>query len=134
MANAPPPKRMKGMARVTFIAHRAEIEAELDAGWPIKAIYQRRANKLGMSYQQFARYVGSIIRGDRHPGAPAPALESRPAAVAPQQSGKSKPPSSDVKKEPSLARHEPATFTFDGQPRADDEARLIGGAARKPKE
>ena len=53
---------MKGVARVAFLAYRAEIQAELEAGWPIKAVYERRAEKLGMSYQQFHRYVTAIIR------------------------------------------------------------------------
>ncbi len=131
MSGGAAPKRMKGTARVAFIAHRAAIEAELDAGWPIKAVYQRRADKLGMSYQQFARYVGSIIREGRRSALPAiPAPQSK-LATAP--AGKPSPPSSDPVKE-SHARHEPTTFTFDGSPRADDEARLIDGTARKPKE
>lgn len=46
---------MKGVGRVAFIAHLAEITAELDAGWPIKAVYKNRKDRLGMSYTQFTR-------------------------------------------------------------------------------
>jgi hypothetical protein len=57
-------KRMKGMGRVVFIAHLDAIRAELDAGWPIKAVFQKRADKLAISYAQFARYVDKIVRGN----------------------------------------------------------------------
>lgn len=53
---------MKGIGRVAFIAHLAEITAELDAGWPLKAVYENRRGCLGISYVQFSRYVDRIIR------------------------------------------------------------------------
>src|SRR5215831_2027053 len=58
-------RRMKGVGRVAFIAHLAEITAELDAGWPIKAVYENRKERLGMSYAQFTRYVDQIVRHGR---------------------------------------------------------------------
>lgn len=78
MAELPGKRRMKGVGRVAFLAHRAEIEAELEAGWPIKAVYEKRADKLGISYQQFARYVDSIIRGGTK--APNPEVGTLPPA------------------------------------------------------
>jgi hypothetical protein len=46
--NSPPDRqRMKGVGRVAFIAHIADITAELDAGWPIKAAYENRKERLG---------------------------------------------------------------------------------------
>jgi hypothetical protein len=57
---------MKGMGRVVFLAHLDEIKAEIDAGWPIKAAFLKRADRLAMSYAQFARYVDTIIRGNAH--------------------------------------------------------------------
>ena len=62
MNPSPEPKRMKGVGRVAFIAQLADITADLEAGWPVKAVYQKRADKLGISYAQFARYVDQIVR------------------------------------------------------------------------
>jgi hypothetical protein len=50
-------KRMKGSGRIAFLAQKNEIAAELKAGWPLKASYLARADKLGISYQQFTRYA-----------------------------------------------------------------------------
>ena len=55
---------MKGMGRVVFLAHLDEIKAEIDAGWPIKAAFLKRADRLAMSYAQFARYIDTIIKGN----------------------------------------------------------------------
>ena len=82
MSSSPDRRRMKGVGRVAFIAHLAEITAELDAGWPIKAVYQNRKERLGMSYAQFTRYVDQIVRRGRRPQAPphptpAPSQRSR---------------------------------------------------------
>ena len=52
------------MGRVVFLAHLDEIKAEIDAGWPIKAAFLKRADRLAMSYAQFARYVDAIIKGN----------------------------------------------------------------------
>jgi len=66
-----PPNKMKGSGRIAFIAHQHEITSELEAGWPIKASYLARAEALGISYQQFSRYVDALIRkrprSPRHP-------------------------------------------------------------------
>jgi len=91
---------MKGMARVSFLAQAGTIRGELEQGWPLKAIHQRHADKLSMSYAQFCRYVsaylagnggagsgGSVGRHDRpsEPKRPAgpPAPVSKPASAAP---------------------------------------------------
>ncbi len=55
MSSSPDRRHMKGVGRVAFVAHLAEITAELDAGWPIKAVYENRKERLGMSYAQFTR-------------------------------------------------------------------------------
>ena len=55
MSASPAPKRMKGTGRVAFMAQRAAITAELEAGWPLKAIYESRRERLGISYAQFTR-------------------------------------------------------------------------------
>ena len=55
MSLLPQRKRMKGVGRVAFMARLDDITADLEAGWPIKAVYQKCSDKLGMSYAQFAR-------------------------------------------------------------------------------
>src|ERR1700728_4837320 len=78
MSALPQPKRMKGIGRVAFMAQLADITADLDAGWPVKAVYQKWAGNLGMSYVQFTRYVDRIVRqGDR---SRAPARGATPPA------------------------------------------------------
>ena len=52
---------MKGMGRVAFLAQLDQIKAELDAGWPIKAVFQKRADKLAMSYAPIQLHA---INGD----------------------------------------------------------------------
>jgi Family of unknown function (DUF5338) len=89
-------KPMKGMARVSFLAQAGTIRGELEQGWPLKAIHQRHADKLSMSYAQFCRYVSTYLPGtggraglhnnrsrgsDRPAGPSEPA--SKPAAAAP---------------------------------------------------
>ncbi len=71
MSASSPHKRIKGIGRVAFIAHLADITADLDAGWPVKAVYQRQAGNLGISYVQYTRYVGRIVRQGDHSRAPA---------------------------------------------------------------
>jgi hypothetical protein len=61
MAKTPGVKPMKGMARVSFLAQAGTIRGELEQGWPLKAIHQRHADKLGMSYAQFCRYVSAYM-------------------------------------------------------------------------
>ena len=46
---AQPSKRMKGTGRVTFIAHRDTITAELNAGWPMKAVYEKLATSWALA-------------------------------------------------------------------------------------
>ena len=64
MSLLPQRKRMKGVGRVAFMARLDDITADLEAGWPIKAVYQKCSDKLGMSYAQFAR----VRRPDRQAG------------------------------------------------------------------
>ncbi|MBV8094549.1 MAG: hypothetical protein JO110_15255 [Acetobacteraceae bacterium] len=116
---------MKGVARVAFLAHRDEIQVELDAGWPIKAVYERRAEKLGMSYQQFHRYVTAIIRGGQ-PAAPHIALPARHRPAT--QPTRFAPPSASTHQgsanagQPSRRRK----FKHDPSEKPDDFERLIG--------
>jgi len=117
---------MKGIGRVTFIAHLTEITAELDAGRPLKAVYENHQGRLGISYRQFARYVDQLIPRGARGQAPSPP----PAATSP-------PRLADL--EPNVAvgiratdHHSHAAHrmqqTFDHDPveRPDDRRRLLG--------
>ena len=122
-------RKLRGHARVTFRAHIALVRTELDQGHTAKAIFDRHKTKLGsMSYRQFLRHIGREIIGTSRPS-PAPQ-----AAAIPDPSPLPKPiPATG---NPPHARHEPAkprTFEHDGNPRQDDEDRLIFGNRTGPK-
>lgn len=95
MAQITGSKRMKGMGRVVFLAHLDEIKAEIDAGWPIKAAFQKRADRLAMSYAQFARYVDTLIKGNPRGPSISLAAPAKPAQgsvdAAESRPGKSQP-------------------------------------------
>lgn len=127
MSPLPDRRRMKGVGRVSFIAHLGEITAELDAGWPIKAIYEKRADALGLSYAQFARYVAEIVRrgrgtrvGSNPGGAP---QSSAPAANRPMP----EPRKTMASEGHAHVGHQSArTFNHDPLERPDDRKRLLG--------
>jgi hypothetical protein len=111
---------MKGIGRVTFIAHLAEITAELDAGWPLKAVYENRRGCLGISYVQFSRYVDRIIRRGARGQTPLP--PSQPAR-----------PESDARVWITASGHPkhaacraPRTFERDLIERPEDHRRVLG--------
>ena len=121
MSAPPQPKRMKGIGRVAFMAQLADITADLDAGWPVKAVYQKWAGNLGMSYVQFTRYVDRIVRQGDRSRAPARGA-TPPAAPLPD-------PVSPIDSRGTLhAGHQPARRTFNHDPieRPDDRRRLLG--------
>lgn len=118
--------RMKGFGRVAFIAHLAEITAELDAGWPIKAIYDNRKQRLGVSYVQFTRYVDQFIRRSRQAQAPTrrPTATSHPAQMAIPPQTPAAPLASEGTND---AGYRPArTFNHDPLERPGDRKRLLG--------
>jgi hypothetical protein len=115
-------RRMKGVGRVAFMARLEEITADLEAGWPVKAIYQKNADKLGISYAQFARYVDQIVRRGHHSRAAVHA--AMPSAATP-----SREPIPRAEPRGTLhAGHQPARrgFTHDPLERPDDRRRLLG--------
>jgi Family of unknown function (DUF5338) len=120
MSASSQPKRIKGIGRVAFISHLAEITADLDAGWPVKAVYQKQAGNLGISYVQFTRYVGRIVRQGDH--SRAPARGPTPSAPPPA------PVSQADTRGPHHAGHQSARRTFNHDPieRPDDRRRLLG--------
>jgi Family of unknown function (DUF5338) len=124
MSEPPDQKRMRGVGRVTFLAHLAEITAELDAGWPLKVVYQNRSGRLGISYTQFTRYVDRIVRhAGRVPAQARPSLS--PPPPMPRAAELSAGP---VASEGSNhAGHRPArTFNHDPLEGPDDRRRLLG--------
>jgi len=56
------PKQSYGLGRVAFRAHLADIQREMDAGYTMALIYEKRKDSLGISYSQFARHVQRYIR------------------------------------------------------------------------
>ncbi len=69
-------RKMRGQNLVPFLAHLEKVRPEIEAGWPIKAVYQRYEATLDMSYIQFTRYVNRYIKQNATaPKAKAPTLE-----------------------------------------------------------
>jgi hypothetical protein len=58
----PSSKQSYGLGRVAFKAHLADIQREMDAGYTMALIYEKRKASLGISYSQFARHVQRYIR------------------------------------------------------------------------
>jgi hypothetical protein len=125
MSSSPDRRRMKGLGRVAFIAHLAEITAELDAGWPIKAVYENRKGRLGMSYAQFTRYVDQIVRHGRRVQVP-PHPTSVPSQPPPERPLPQRP-TMNASEGANHAGHHPArTFSHDPLEGPDDRKRLLG--------
>lgn len=59
-------QRRRGHGRVAFLAHREEIRVALQEGWPRAAVHGRMRQVLGMSYQQFVRYVDRYLADAPH--------------------------------------------------------------------
>lgn len=121
MSAPSPPKRIKGIGRVAFLAQRADIAADIEAGWPLTAIYDRRAGKLGISYAQFARYVDQLIRRSN------PARTTIPGSMPKSPPLPAPVPPADAKGT-LHAGHQPARRSFNHDPieRPDDRRRLLG--------
>ena len=105
----------KGNGRRAFLALRAEIKRELDAGAFAKTVHASFEERLGIGYRQFAKYVKryELLASD-------PAL-AQPAAARPgaaRVSNQPLPPSSTAEpqspREPLNARRPPPKrFIFD---------------------
>jgi hypothetical protein len=121
MNPSPEPKRMKGVGRVAFMAQLADITADLEAGWPVKAVYQKCAEKLGISYAQFARYVDQIVRRRHAHSAIRPPVPTTPLHA--------REPAQHTDPRGTLhAGHHAARGGFNHDPleRPDDRRRLLG--------
>lgn len=95
---APELKGSRGAGRVAFLARRDVIQERIDAGYPIKAIFNEYEKELGIGYPQFTRYVSKYIRTpeendhsrreESKPVQQAPA-EVKPATPSPKPGGSS---------------------------------------------
>ncbi len=56
-------KGQYGLGRVAFKTYLVDIKQEIEAGYPLTHIYDKRKDKLGITYSQFAKYVGKYITG-----------------------------------------------------------------------
>ena len=54
--------RRRGVGRVAFLARLDEFRILIEAGWPITLIYEDHGISTGLSYSQFARYIGKYVR------------------------------------------------------------------------
>jgi len=126
MSSPPDRRRMKGVGRVAFIAHLAEITAELDAGWPIKAVYENRRDRLGMSYAQFTRYVDQLVRHGRRTQVPPhpTSVPSQPPPVRPLPAQLRTMTASEGTNH--AGQHPARTFSHDPLEGPDDRKRLLG--------
>ena len=82
-------KRYKGEGRVAFLSNIESIRKEVDAGWPLAAVFDNHSDKLNIQYMQFCRYVDKFIRG-KNPeqsksGSKEIAKTKTPAAAQPKQ-------------------------------------------------
>lgn len=59
----PSSKGQYGLGRVAFKTYLMDIQQEIEAGYPLTHIYEKRKDKLGITYSQFAKYVGKYITG-----------------------------------------------------------------------
>ncbi|MGE4411070.1 MAG: TraK family protein [Sphingobium sp.] len=56
----------RGSGRVAFLARLADFQRLLDAGHPMRAIYDDYGDELGIGYPQFTKYVGRYVRKSDH--------------------------------------------------------------------
>lgn len=85
-------RKRRGIARVSFRANLETIRAELDQGWPAKAVFDRHIAGLDvMSYRQFSRYVRQLKDGSGFEGADVarPKTSEHPASPSPLTAGRS---------------------------------------------
>ena len=52
----------RGVGRVAFLAKLDNFRRLIEAGWPITLIYEDHGISTGLSYSQFARYIGKYVR------------------------------------------------------------------------
>ena len=109
-----------GAGRVAFLARLDAIRAKLMQGATLATVYAEYRGALGVGYSGFVKLVDRYV-GDRPTRRRS---KQRPAAPSPPTTTKQEGPLS-------YARHESRpVFKYDGNPREDDEERLIGPRKR----
>ncbi|HGC8067029.1 TPA: TraK family protein [Yersinia enterocolitica] len=61
-------KTPRGHGRVAFLALVEDFRKLLDAGHPLRSIYDDHQERLGIGYPQFTKYVGRYIRKAKDDG------------------------------------------------------------------
>jgi len=70
-----PKEKLPGAGRVAFLARLDEFRVLIEAGWPITVVYEHHGgDNTGLSYSQFARYVGKYIRKTANRGIQQPTI------------------------------------------------------------
>jgi hypothetical protein len=123
MNTSPDRRAIKGIGRLSFIADLAEITAELDAGRSLKAVYERRRSRIGISYSQFARYADRFIRRSARDQTASP-----PSTAAPPPHVESAAPVGITASDQAshTAPRARRIFSYDPVERPDDRRRLLG--------
>lgn len=109
-----PKKGPTGAGRVAFLARLEEFRSLIQAGWPVTVVYENHGgDNTGLSYSQFARYVGKYIRKPTKRGAQQPTIPDEitiPVATVQEQmqSGPSTVPAPMSKPRP-VFRHDPSS-------------------------
>lgn len=103
-----------GAGRVAFLARLDEFRGLIQAGWPVTVVYENHGgDNTGLSYSQFARYVGKYIRKSTKRGAQQPTIpDEMPLPITPQvgqkQAGASTVPTPMPKRQPGF-QHDPSS-------------------------
>ena len=118
MSEAPRKRGPNAIGRVAFIARAEAIIAELDKGWPMKAVHANYASELNVSYAQFTRYVRAY-RNRNSLTSPPPRQTQKPASCPPPRAA-ARRQSADEKP---ADQQKPRGFYFD--PTAVDRKDLI---------
>lgn len=109
-----PKEGLTGAGRVAFLARLDEFRSLIQAGWPVTVVYENHGeDNTGLSYSQFARYVGKYIRKPARRGAQRPEVTdeiSPPTTPLVEQrlSGAPTQPSTMSKRQPGF-QHDPSS-------------------------
>lgn len=101
-----------GAGRVAFLARLEDFRSLIQAGWPVTVVYENHGgDNTGLSYSQFARYVGKYIRtptkrGNQRPSVADETLPPTTPLVELKQSGATIQPGTMSKPQPGF-RHDP---------------------------
>lgn len=98
------PRKVKGENLVHFLAHQERVKADLEAGYPVKAAYNRYADTLDMSYNQFHRYVTRYLSEHVKHKVTKPTPTSKQETPKPPSTLESQPPAQESDSGPRLSK------------------------------